>query len=234
MDKVYFTREMINFYENLASNNNKEWFAENKGIYHDKIIPAAKEFVTDMGKMLETVVPNIQYKAKVDGSIFRIHKDTRINKGKPPFKTHLGIIFWHGNSRLDNPCFYFHIEPPFYHAGVGIARFTPEILSTYRTVVNDKKYIKTIADINETVEKNYFNIQGEKLKNVPKNIVPLNSLIAEYLKYKSIYINDEMPINKDFYSAELFPYIFDIFKKLTPFFNFLVDISEKSKKQQNI
>lgn len=105
MNKIYFTKEMIDFYETLARNNNKEWFAENRHIYDNKIIPAAKEYVIDMGEKLKNIVPDISYAPKIDGSIFRIHKDVRINKGKPPFKTHLGIIFWSGASRLESPCF---------------------------------------------------------------------------------------------------------------------------------
>ena len=52
MNKIYFTKEMIDFYETLARNNNKEWFAENRHIYDNKIIPAAKEYVIDMGEKL--------------------------------------------------------------------------------------------------------------------------------------------------------------------------------------
>ena len=224
MNKIYFTKEAVNFYENLKKNNNKEWFAENRHIYDNIIIPNAKDYVTDMGQKLKTIVPDIQYAPKIDGSIFRIHKDARINKGKAPFKTHLGIIFWSGNSRLLNPCFYLHIEPPFYYTGVGIARFSPEILSSYRFMVNSKKYQNTLINIKNTVQANYFNILGDKLKNVPKGIEPVNHTAAEFLKYKSIYINDEMPINKDFYSETFFSYTFDVFKKLVCFFNFLKDV----------
>ena len=224
MNKIYFTKEVVNFYENLKKNNNKEWFAENRHIYDNIIIPNAKDYVTDMGQKLKTIVPDINYAPKIDGSIFRIHKDARINKGKAPFKTHLGIIFWSGNSRLSNPCFYLHIEPPFYYTGVGIARFSPEILSSYRLMVNSKKYQDTLINIKNTVQANYFNILGDKLKNVPKGIEPVNHTAAEFLKYKSIYINDEMPINKDFYSETFFSYTFDVFKKLVCFFNFLKDV----------
>lgn len=224
MDKIYFTKEMINFYDLLKVNNNKEWFAENRKIYDEKIIPAAKEYIIDMGRMLETIVPDINYIPKIDGSIFRIHKDVRINKGKPPFKTHLGIVFWNGNSRLENPCFYLHIEPPFYYTGVGIAKFTPEILASYRQLVNDKKYSETLTNIEKTVQENYFNILGDKLKNVPKGIEPVSDTAAEFLKYKSIYINDEMPINKDFYSEDFFAYTFDIFSKMKDFFIFLANV----------
>ena len=224
MNKIYFTKEAVNFYENLKKNNNKEWFAENRHIYDNIIIPNAKDYVTDMGQKLKTIVPDINYAPKIDGSIFRIHKDARINQGKAPFKTHLGIIFWSGNSRLSNPCFYLHIEPPFYYTGVGIARFSPEILSSYRLMVNSKKYQDTLINIKNTVQANYFNILGDKLKNVPKGIEPVNHTAAEFLKYKSIYINDEMPINKDFYSETFFSYTFDVFKKLVCFFNFLKDV----------
>lgn len=224
MNKIYFTKEAVNFYENLKKNNNKEWFAENRHIYDNIIIPNAKDYVTDMGQKLKTIVPDINYAPKIDGSIFRIHKDARINKGKAPFKTHLGIIFWSGNSRLSNPCFYLHIEPPFYYTGVGIARFSLEILSSYRLMVNSKKYQDTLINIKNTVQANYFNILGDKLKNVPKGIEPVNHTAAEFLKYKSIYINDEMPINKDFYSETFFSYTFDVFKKLVCFFNFLKDV----------
>lgn len=230
MNKIYFTKEMINFYENLARNNNKEWFAKNRDIYDKSIIPAAKEYIIDMGAKLKTIIPDINYAPKIDGSIFRIHKDVRINKGKPPLKTHLGIIFWYGNSRLENPCFYLHIEPPFYWTGVGVAKFSPELLTSYRYIVNSKKYQETLINIKKTVQANYFNILGEKLKNVPKNIQPLNDNAADFLKYKHIYINDEMPINKDFYSENFFSYTFDIFNKMKDFFNFLVDIVKYSNK----
>lgn len=230
MNKIYFTKEMINFYENLARNNNKEWFAKNRDIYDKSIIPAAKEYIIDMGAKLKTIIPDINYAPKIDGSIFRIHKDVRINKGKPPLKTHLGIIFWYGNSRLENPCFYLHIEPPFYWTGVGIAKFSPELLTSYRYIVNSKKYQETLINIKKTVQSNYFNILGEKLKNVPKNIQPLNDTAADFLKYKHIYINDEMPINKDFYSENFFSYTYDIFNKMKDFFNFLVDIVKYSNK----
>ena len=229
MKKVYFTKEMISFYETLARNNNKEWFAENRHIYDKQIIPAAKEYITDMGEKWNSIVADIQYAPKIDGSIFRIHKDVRINKGKPPFKTHLGIIFWHGASRLENPCFYLHIEPPFYYTGVGIARFSPEILTSYRLMVNSKKYQDTLINIKNTVQANYFNILGDKLKNVPKGIEPVNDTAAEFLKYKSIYINDEMPVNKDFYSEDFFPCTFDIFSKMKDFFIFLANVCRNTK-----
>lgn len=229
MNKTYFTKDAVTFYENLKKNNNKDWFTENRHIYDNIVIPQAKEYIIDMGQKLKNIVPDIHYAPKIDGSIFRIHKDARINKGKAPFKTHLGIIFWIGNARLINPCFYLHIEPPFYYTGVGMARFEKETLLSYRKLVNNKKYSSMLNDIKNTAEKNYYNINGEKLKNIPKGIETINETAEFFLKYKYIYISDEMPINKDFYSENLFEYTYNIFHNLLPFFNFLKDVVKNQK-----
>ncbi len=229
MNKTYFTKDAVTFYENLKKNNNKDWYTENRHIYDNIVIPQAKEYIIDMGQKLKNIVPDIHYAPKIDGSIFRIHKDARINKGKAPFKTHLGIIFWIGNARLINPCFYLHIEPPFYYTGVGMARFEKETLLSYRKLVNNKKYSSMLNDIKNTAEKNYYNINGEKLKNIPKGIETINETAEFFLKYKYIYISDEMPINKDFYSENLFDYTYTIFHNLLPFFNFLKEVVENKK-----
>ena len=50
-----------------------------------------------------------------------------------------------------------------------------------------------------------------------------------YGVFKEFIINDEMTINKDFYSPELFSYTFDIFKKLKDFFIFLSQVVDNSK-----
>ncbi len=221
MDKIYFTKEMMSFYDNLKKNNNKEWFTQNRYIYDNIILPQAKEYVIDMGAKLQQLDKSIISLPQIDGSIFRIYKDVRINKGKAPFKTHLGIIFYSGIKRLESPCFYLHIEPPFYYTGVGIPRFNQDILYSYRQLVNNNKYTDILNNIKNTAEKNYFNIEGDKLKNIPKHMEAVNETAAYFLKFKTIRINDEMPLNNDFYSSNLLNHTYNIFEKLLPFFNFL-------------
>ena len=48
MNKIYFTKDAISFYEALKHNNNKEWFAENRYIYDTKVIPQAKKYIMDI------------------------------------------------------------------------------------------------------------------------------------------------------------------------------------------
>ncbi len=96
-------------------------------------------------------------------------------------------------------------------------------------MVNSKKYQDILINIKNTAQENYFKILGEKLKNVPKGIEPLNENAADFLKYKHIYINDEMPLNKDFFSEDFFAYTFNIFSKMKDFFIFISDVVKNSK-----
>lgn len=228
MNKCYFTKDFVTFFENLKRNNDKVWFAENKESYEKYVLNPAKEFVNDMGKALKKYIPDISYSPKIDGSIFRLYKDARINKGKAPFKTHLGIIFWQGSSRLDSSSFYLHIEPPFYYTGVGVARFSPEILNSYKKALNNKNDLKILEEINTIVKNNYWSFNGDKLKNVPKNFTPLNSTAEFFSKFKSIYISDEMPINNDFFSDTFFQYVLDNYIKMIPFHKWLYKIIENA------
>ena len=57
--------------------------------------------------------------------------------------------------------------------------------------------------------------------------------VVEYLYNKpykgKIYINDEMPLNKDFFSEDFFAYTFNIFSKMKDFFIFISDVVKNSK-----
>lgn len=233
MEKIYWTRESVKFLEDIARNNNKEWFADNKSVYDNAIVLPAKRFVEDMGSELKKIIPAISYAPKIDGSIFRIYKDARINKGKAPYKTHLGIVFWEGHSRLESSCFYFHVEPPFYFSGVGMARFSAEILAEYRKSLNNKNELAELAAIKKDAEKRYYEFKGEKLKNIPKGFEALNKDGEDFLKYKTLYLSDEMPINNDFYSPELFNGVLASFKNMLPYHKWLSRIIKRAEDKKN-
>ncbi|MGE5797815.1 MAG: TIGR02453 family protein, partial [Ignavibacteria bacterium] len=100
-----------NFLKQLAKNNSKEWFEENREAFNNDFLQPAVQFVVDIGERLQTIVPEIMAVPKVDKSIFRLHRDVRFSKDKSPFKTNLGILLWEGKEKKQSPGFYFHIEP---------------------------------------------------------------------------------------------------------------------------
>jgi uncharacterized protein (TIGR02453 family) len=108
-----FPEETVTFLSDLAKNNKKTWFDAHKNDYERFLVWPARAFTEAIGERLITVVPGIIAEPRINGSIFRIYRDTRFSKDKTPYKTHLGIFCWDGSGpKMECPGFYFHLEPP--------------------------------------------------------------------------------------------------------------------------
>jgi uncharacterized protein (TIGR02453 family) len=71
----------LTFLANLEQNNNKVWFERNKNRYQQDLLAPAQGFVAAMGEALQTLVPEIQYdtRANGSGSLMRIYRDVRFS-----------------------------------------------------------------------------------------------------------------------------------------------------------
>jgi len=65
---------------NSAGHNSKSWFDANRQRYEAAYLDPAKAFVDAIGPQLRELVPGISTEARVNGSIFRINRDTRFSK----------------------------------------------------------------------------------------------------------------------------------------------------------
>ncbi|MEI6613544.1 MAG: DUF2461 domain-containing protein, partial [Chrysiogenales bacterium] len=108
-----FSKKTVEFFKDLAANNNREWFAAQRNNYEENVLQPARAFVVAMGERLQRLTPGITANPRTDGSLFRIYRDTRFSPDKSPYKTHMGIFFWEGKRpRMECSGYYFHLEPP--------------------------------------------------------------------------------------------------------------------------
>ena len=95
------TASSFQFLEDLAKNNNRDWFTENKKRYQkelDTIIGFADALLLKMNEhdVIETPTGK--------KSLFRIYRDVRFSKDKSPYKTNMGIWFTQNkNSKNSRP-----------------------------------------------------------------------------------------------------------------------------------
>ena len=74
------------FLKNLDSNNNRNWFLENKRTF--------KSLETEVKHFKQIIVDNLNSHDKIEkAKIFRIYRDIRFSKNKTPFKTHIGLSY---------------------------------------------------------------------------------------------------------------------------------------------
>ncbi len=106
MGKQYFTPEVFAFLSELANNNEKAWWEDNKQRYIEVIKEPAKEFIADFEPRLHKLSPHFVADTRTNGgSLMRPYRDTRfakertgsITRVRPSRRIKLNAD-WHGNA----------------------------------------------------------------------------------------------------------------------------------------
>jgi len=166
------------FLKDLAANNNRDWFNDNKSRYEDHVVAPAFAFIEAMAPRLESITPYfLALTGKQGGSLMRIYRDTRFGHNRLPYKTNIGIHFRHEQAKdVHAPGFYVHIQPstapgdygstgPF--IGVGIWRPPADALKMIRDRIADKPkdWLKARDD---AWFRAAFELEGDTLKRPPR------------------------------------------------------------------
>ena len=182
---VGFDRASIGFLEELAANNNREWFKANKARYDEQVLDVALRFIQSMQDPLAEIAP--QFTAipqRVGGSLMRVYRDTRFSKNKLPYKTNIGIQFRHQRAKdVHSPGYYVHIDPDQVFLGVGMWRPDPDSLRAIRERIVAKPSEWTGA-LHDTKFRRHFELGGESLSRAPRGFDKDHELIED-IKRKS-------------------------------------------------
>lgn len=195
-----FPQDGINFLKELAENNERGWFEANKNRYQDNVLHPATEFITAVGEKLQTIVPNIRYDTRTNGSgsLMRIYRDTRFSKDKTPYKTNISAMWWEGaGKKTASPAFGFQMDATGMGLMAGMFGFDKEQLAQYRETVNDVTQGNILAQIiNDLTADGTYEVLGEKYKKVPRGFDPEHPH-AELLKFKGLYAHPKASISAE-------------------------------------
>lgn len=212
--------EILTFINDLAANNNREWFTENK--------PRYEKIKTNFVSFLDELIPEI---ARFDPSVahlegksclFRIYRDVRFSHDKSPYKTHFGAMILAGSSKSEihnKAGYYIHIEPGQSMLAGGAYLPPSDWLKAIRKEITyQTEEFKAIIEDKEF--KKYFGeIDGEKLKRPPQGF-DANHPDIELLKYKS-YLAVHSMSDKQLELKDPVKYFAGVFKAMYPFNEFL-------------
>ncbi|NLF42059.1 MAG: DUF2461 domain-containing protein [Bacteroidales bacterium] len=185
----WFSQEYIEFFKELAFNNNKEWFDLNRNRYEEYVKVPFKAFVTELLLRLrqhdQSLMPDVAQ------ALFRINRDIRFSKDKTPYKLHCGALIGRfGRKSLEYPSYYFEFRAD----GVMIASgayfpgkdFIERI--RYQIIDNNDEFNEILSD--EEFIKYFGSIQGLKNKVIP-------SVFKEAVKIQPLVANKEFYCMKD-------------------------------------
>lgn len=167
----YFSTDFLAFFKELASNNHKDWFDENRKRYEKEVKEPFKFFVDDLiGHIRGAHEPDLLIKPK--DAIFRINRDIRFSKDKTPYKTNVSALLSpKGRKSADYPALYIELGPA--HLGIyggcymlkpvqvkAVREHIAKHLDAFQSMNNDPNFRKFFPD----------GIVGESQKRVDKEI----------------------------------------------------------------
>lgn len=196
---AYFDKDFNQFYKDLAANNNRDWFHENKKRYEKSVKEPFKAFVEDMIGRMKEDDPEIDMQSK--DAIFRINRDIRFSKDKTPYKTMSSAMISRGGKKNKSyPGIYFEMGPGNVAIYGGCYMLDKEPLSNLRhAIANDLKGFQKALDHKPFKEK-FDGLHGDVNKRIDKDLVeaaekqPLiyNKGFYYYAKFDpSVVVTDE-------------------------------------------
>lgn len=168
---AFFTKDFLQFFIELAPNNNKDWFDLNRKRYEQNIKNPFKHFVQLLiDRLAEQDVVFKDLEAK--DCIFRVNRDIRFSNDKSPYKLMVSaVIAPQGKKSKAVNGVYFEFGPEHVRVYGGIYEIDKEDLllvregiaadlEGFRKVYTDEQFTKIFGGI----------IHGEKNKIIPKEL----------------------------------------------------------------
>jgi uncharacterized protein (TIGR02453 family) len=211
---VRLDSSIFSFLKDLRSNNNRNWFNENKTAFKNieyKIKSFASNLFDELNKH-----DNIEtYK------VFRIYRDIRFSKNKTPYKTNFGISFKRKKPNLRGG-YYLHLEPNKTFIAAGFWNPNKDDITRIRNeFINDADEFRTIIE-SKSINSIWGSMRGEVLKSAPRGF-SRNETNIDLIKMKQ-YIFIKEYRDKNLYSDNILVQFSESFKTIRPFFNYMSDI----------
>lgn len=205
----------LSFLNDLAKNNNREWFAENKQTYTDaqaNIIAFVDELIQLMSA--HDTLENTSAKK----SVYRIYNDVRFSKDKSPYKPRFAFGFQRA-TKLKRGGYFVNIQPGNNFLACGFFSPNPEDLKRIRNDIerNPSEWF-TILNAKPIVE-NFSALAGNKVPTFPKGF-PKDHEAIDLIRHKQFILRHPFT-DQEVTEPHFVEKINDIFKTVHPFLNHL-------------
>ena len=167
--------DAFDFFDELAADNTKTWWTDNKDRYEANVRGPIDSLLTELA---EEFGP---------GKIFRPYRDVRFSKDKTPYKTNLGAT----TQADDGSVYYVALDTHGLYLGSGKYQMEKEQIDRFRLAVADDATGAQFARLVAALEKKGFEAGAEHLKRVPKGYEPDHPR-ARFLKHKGFYMGRQI------------------------------------------
>jgi uncharacterized protein (TIGR02453 family) len=165
-----FPDAALDFYDDLEVDNTRSFWEKHKPVYTESVRQP-------MTAMCEALAPEFG-----DAKVFRPYRDVRFAKDKTPYKTHQGAFVAAGPATG----WYVEISARGLRVGAGFYEASGERLARIRESMADDKAGPRLQRVLRKLEKDGFEISGERLKTSPRGYDADHPRI-ELLRHKQLF-----------------------------------------------
>jgi uncharacterized protein (TIGR02453 family) len=159
----------LDFYDDLELDNTRSFWDANKQVWQESV----KAPMTALCAALEADFGTAK--------IFRPYRDVRFAKDKSPFKTHQGAFVGVGPATG----WYVEVSARGVRVGGGFYEASGDRLAAYRDAVDDDRSGKRLLRITRALERDGWEIEGDRLKTAPRGFTTDHPRI-ELLRHRSL------------------------------------------------
>lgn len=207
------TQEILTFLSDLAQNNNRDWFSDNKKLF-EKNKQLVQQVFDDIYQEMKTgdIIEPLK--------VFRIYRDVRFSKDKSPYKTHFSMSFGRQKPEYRGG-YYLHIQPGASFVGGGFWDPNKEDLLRIRKeiMMEDDAFLKILD--NKVFKKYFGGLKGEALKTAPKDFDKDHPMI-EYIKKKQFLLMRPLS-DKEVLSPGFNQEVTATYKAMRPFMDYMTN-----------
>lgn len=218
MTPAIIKKDSIEFLEDLAKNNNREWFNQHKERYAEarsNIIDFADALIGEMNKQ-----DKIETGSGKD-SLFRIYKDVRFSKDKTPYNKHWSCALKRAGKQRRGG-YYLRIEPGNSRAVTGFFGPVPADMKRIRQDIdiNYPDWGKVLAG-KELIE-TFGRMSGQKLVSAPRGYA-IDHPGIELLRHKQFLFRHEFS-DLEVLSPDFLFRVSDTLRKIRPFLDYMSEV----------
>lgn len=225
-----FSSQSIAFLTEVKSQNNKEWYENNKAAYEKYLLEPFQHLVKSLTPIVQEIDKNIEVSPKIGKTISRIYRDTRFSKDKSRFRDKMWLTFKRDKKNwIDSPVFFFEIRPHAFYYGLGYYAATRETMDRVRESISSRE--KDFLNATSHLLQN-FTLTGDSYKRPLKPNQP--ERIAIWYNKKSFSVMKENNDIAEIFDHTLVNTLAEAFTQLAPLYNFLIRIEEEKNRDLEI
>ena len=165
-----FPDAALDFYDDLEVDNTKSFWEKHKHVYTESV-------KAPMTALCDGLAPEFG-----EAKVFRPYRDVRFAKDKTPYKTHQGAFVAAGPATG----WYVEISARGLRVGAGFYEASGERLARIRGAIADDNMGPRLQCVLRKLEKQEFEISGERLKTSPRGYAADHPRI-ELLRHKQLF-----------------------------------------------